>query len=279
MNTTRITSRHNPLLSQFRLAASGSRRLPPDLVLCEGLRALEEAAASAFETVAVLMDETFGTDERASRLVEQWRRDRTRSHRVPEKVLKSLSEVLTPQGAVALVRVPTCSVSQARWPADPLIVCADALQDPGNLGSLIRAAAAAGATAVCCTPRTVSPRNPKCLRASAGTYFRIPVIEDVSPGELVERCRCDGIQIYRTDSHGGTHYREVDLRNGVLLVLGNEGRGLDEAAWPSVPSIRIPLASGVESLNVAAAGAILLFEALDQRTVRRGNRSSAEREG
>jgi RNA methyltransferase, TrmH family len=275
MDTPRITSRQNPLLRQFRLASEGSRRIPQDLVLCEGLRALEEAAASGFQTVAALIDERFVTDDRASRLMERWRRGRTRIHQVPEKVLKGLSDVLAPQGALALIRVPAGTVSMARWPADPLIVCADSLQDPGNLGSLIRSSAAAGATAVCCTPGTVSPRNPKCLRATAGMYFRIPVIEDASPSQLMERCGRDGIQVYRTGSHDGIHYRDVDLRKGVLLVLGNEGRGLNDAAWPPVPSVRIPLAAGVESLNVAAAGAILLFEALDQRTARRGARSLA----
>jgi TrmH family RNA methyltransferase len=147
----------------------------------------------------------------------------------------------------------------------PLILCAAGVQDPGNIGALVRSAAAAGADMVCTTSGTVSARNPKAVRASAGAIFRLPVVEHLPPPELRRYCEQRQIRMYRAEAEAAVDYRRVDLRESAALVLGNEARGAADPEWADAPAIRIPMAKGVESLNVAAAGAVLLFEAARQR--------------
>ncbi len=179
--------------------------------------------------------------------------------------MRSVSGVVTPQGILALVRLPIRTLAGLELCANSLILVASGVQDPGNLGTLIRTAAAAGATLVCTTPGTVSARNPKSVRSSAGAVFHIAILEGVTPSEISDCCGRFGVHLYRTSAKEGLPYFEANFRGSCAFLLGNEGSGIPEAAWASHPSLRIPMSPAVESLNVAAAGAILLFEALRQR--------------
>jgi TrmH family RNA methyltransferase len=261
-----LSSTSNPLLRTVRLVAAQSRRAPADLVLAEGLRVLEEASASGHPVTAVILSGEFGTTPRQQALVTGWSMAGTRVYRVRGKVLRSISSVLEPQGAIALVRLPAATLSDVRHKSVTGLLCACSIQDPGNLGTLIRTAAAAGCSLVCTTPGTASPRNPKAIRASAGAFFRLPVVEGVPPTEILGFCRAKGLQPYRTDSRSGVDCFRVDLRSPFALLLGNEARGIGPGEWSDLPSLRIHMAGGVESLNVAAAGAVILFEALRQRS-------------
>ena len=252
MSFPEITSKENPLVRRIRLVASGSRRAPRDLVLAEGLRVLEEAAEHSID--AVVISERFGKRDREQLLISRLRSKSVKIYRADRKLMKSLSEVLSPQGALALVRVPRLNLADISLGPNPVVLCACAIQDPGNLGTLLRAAAAAAAALVCTTTSTVSSRNPKCIRASAGTYFRIPVVEELAPKDILEYCGRHGLQPVRADARTGEPYSKMDLTRPTAILLGNESQGLPGIEW-----------SGVESLNVASAGAILLFEALRQR--------------
>jgi TrmH family RNA methyltransferase len=149
---------------------------------------------------------------------------------------------------------------------NPLIVGACGIQDPGNLGTLLRTAAAAGAAFVCTTAATGSLRNQKVIRSSAGAFFRIPVVERVSPSEFLAYCSAQGIHPLRADARSGTSVWDTSFRSPAAILLGSETRGVSERDWADIPAIHIPMAPGSESLNVAAAGAIILFEACRQRT-------------
>ncbi len=263
MSFPEITSKENPLVRRIRLVASGSRRAPRDLVLAEGLRVLEEAAEHLID--AVVISEGFGKRDREQLLISRLRSKSVKIYRADRKLMKSLSEVLSPQGALALVRVPRLNLADIRLGPNPVVLCACAIQDPGNLGTLLRAAAAAAAALVCTTTSTVSSRNPKCIRASAGTYFRIPVVEELAPKDILEYCGRHGLQPVRADARTGEPYSKMDLTKPTAILLGNESQGLPGIEWSGIRAVRIPMAPGVESLNVASAGAILLFEALRQR--------------
>lgn len=268
MTVTELTSKDNPLLKLVRLVASQARRAPQDLVLAEGVRSVEEAAAANRDIETVLHTERFGDSEREASLLRSLSDRKVHLYRTSERLLKSVSDVQTSQGVLALVKVPVVSL----WDCDPvgksLILCACGLQDPGNLGTLIRTAAAAGVSLVCATHGTVSSRNPKAVRASAGAFFRLPVVDHLDLTEFLEYCFAHSITPYLTDAHGKRLYTEVDYRNGAAIVLGNEGRGVADPVWAEMESIRIPMAPGVESLNVGTAGALVLFEAFRQRTAR-----------
>lgn len=264
----RLTSKDNPLIKTIRLVASQARKAPPGLILVEGLRSLEEAARAGCAIEAVLMSESFGTDFRERQLLDAWTSAGVRLYRAADSLLSGLSDVRTPQGAIALVHVPELRLRDVPLPPDPLILCACAVQDPGNLGTAIRAAAAFGAAMVCTIPGTVSARNPKAVRASAGTCFRVPVVERVPEREFLSFCGEHEIRLWRADPRAGLPCFEADLRSPTAILLGNEAQGFSQPEWETLPSIHIPMAPGVESLNVGTAGAILLFEAYRQRSTR-----------
>jgi len=266
MTAQPLTSKDNPLLKSIRLVSSGARRAPKQLVIAEGLRVLEEVQRSAFEVEAVVCSEPFGSLPREAALLHRFDERHTRLYRVSEALYQSISTVETPQGVLGLVNVPeTHFASIPAESQNPLILCACGLQDPGNLGTLIRTAAAANASLLCTTSGTVSARNPKSIRSSAGAFFRIPIIEHIDIPELRSYCSIHAIRLYRTDVQEGVSYTEAELRSPCAILLGNEGSGLTAQSTSDLPAIRIPIAGGVESLNVATAGAILLFEAKRQR--------------
>jgi len=186
-------------------------------------------------------------------------------YRLKGNLFKSISAVQTHQGAAALVRVPELALPSVRPEANPLILYACGIQDPGNLGTLIRTAAAAGASLVCSMKGTVSARSAKVIRSSAGSFFRVPVVEHTEISEFQRYCELHSIRMYRTDARQGVIYTEANLRSPCALLLGNEGGGTAEAEFSVFPALRIPMAESVESLNVAVAGAIILFEARRQR--------------
>jgi TrmH family RNA methyltransferase len=261
----RLTSKDNPLLKTFRLVASGARRAPELLVLAEGIRVLEEVERAGCVVEAVVMAENFGGDTREENLLRQWQARKLHVCKTSRRLLQFISSVQTPQGAVGLVRVHECKLPSVSLPPSPLILFACGIQDPGNLGTLIRTAAAAGVHLVCTSKGTVSARNPKVIRSSAGAFFRLPIVEHRSASEFVHFCEHHSIQLYRTHARDGVVYTAAELRSGCAIVLGNEGSGVEETAFSGFPALRIPMAEDVESLNVAVAGAVILFEASQQR--------------
>ncbi|MDR0311306.1 MAG: RNA methyltransferase, partial [Acidobacteriota bacterium] len=226
---------------------------------------LEEAENSGLPIEAAVIAEGFGKDPREKNLLGRWQARGIRIFQIGENLFSSISAVRTPQGAMALGRIPRYSLDEIRLKGNVLILCASGIQDPGNLGTLIRTGAAAGADMVLTTAGTVSARNPKTLRASAGAFFRIPVIEHLETGKLLAYCERNKVRMYRADARVGVFHTDADLVSSCAIFLGNEGAGVNEAAFARLPAVRIPMRANTESLNVAAAGAILLFEAARQR--------------
>lgn len=265
MTISQLTSKHNPLLKTIRLVSSGSRRAPKELVLAEGVRVLEEAEKAGCTFEAIVFAEDFGSNARERKLLDTWKLKRVRLYQAQEGLLESVSSVPTPQGAVALVKVPDPSLDKTVLPENALILCANGIQDPGNLGTLVRAAAAAGACLVCTIKGTVSARNPKAIRSSAGVFFHLPVVEHIEQHDFHSFCDLHSIRLYRADPQMGTPYTQADLQSACAIMLGNEGGGIPEHEFSGFPAIRIPMIDGVESLNVSIAGALILFEAFRQR--------------
>jgi TrmH family RNA methyltransferase len=269
MPDTPITNKANPFAKKVRLVASQARSAPAELVLAEGVRVLEEAIAARHEIEGAMISEGFGRGPKEKALIERLRAEGIRLYRAGDALMRNLSGVVAPQGVLGLVRVPILSLDAVSPDGNPLILCACGIQDPGNLGTLIRTAAAAGARMVCTISGTVSARNPKSVRSSAGVFFCIPVIEDLRPEDFLEFCRSRSVRAFRADARARAAYDSLDLTQATAILLGGESRGLTGQEWTALPAIRIPMSPGVESLNVAAAGAILLFEAYRQRSAPR----------
>jgi TrmH family RNA methyltransferase len=171
---------------------------------------------------------------------------------VSQAVLDALSDVKTPQPVAAVVRLPeVVPLSALRW---RWLAVADGLQDPGNLGALVRTAHAAGFDAVAVLPGTTDPFHPRAIRGSAGSCFALPVAS-ATPEEV-----CGAARVWVADPQGEVDYRQASYDPPVALVFGSEAAGVRHA-WPEARTVRIPLAPGVDSLNVTAAAAVLLYEA------------------
>lgn len=185
---------------------------------------------------------------------------------VSDRVLASLADTVTPQGVVGVAELAAPTLEGALAGAGLVVVCWQ-VGDPGNLGTVIRSADAAGADAVVCTTQGVDPRNPKAVRASAGSIFHLPVVADVPPAAVVAACRRHGLQLVAADAGGATAYTAVDLTRPTAVLLGNEAHGLPPDAVDCADVVTaIPIHGRAESLNLAVTAALLVYEAARQRS-------------
>ena len=250
-----VTSRANARVKQLRAAFAGQARLASGLIAIEGEHLLEEALKSGQALKTVFVSERREVPEFVPRGVEVVR--------LANDVFQSCVETQTPQGVAALLVPPVGTIDQMLR-GNPLILIAVGLQDPGNLGTLVRSAEAFGATGVMTTPGTVSVWNQKAIRASAGSVFRVPVASADSAGmEVLEQ---QGVRLLAALKDHATAIDDAALVGPIAFLIGNEGAGLSED-WVRMADERvtIPCPGWVESLNAAVAGSLLLYEASRQR--------------
>ena len=184
------------------------------------------------------------------------------------ELVASLSEAETSQGLLALARRPSFDEEEV-FRGTPLVLVADGVQNPGNLGGLLRTAEAAGASGAILTGGCADPFAWKALRGSMGSAFRLPLLRGVTIDAALDALEARGVAVLATAADGERRYDEADLRGPVALVVGSEGRGLPPAVRERASCrLRVPLAGPVESLNVGVAAALVLFEAARQRGFR-----------
>ena len=281
MLVEKITSRHNPLIKRFRRVRGGGER---PRVFLEGPRLIEDAlgASAHFESVAFTTE--FEATERGAVLVDRLQRVPCRGALVSKQVMEAIADTKSPQGVAAIVSRPYFELDDLFARRPDLLVIADELQDPGNLGTIIRTAEAAGADGLITTRYTVDAFNDKAIRASMGSALRLPLVTNAERGDVVSRCRenklrmigsvpemaCDELALVGKSRHDqATIYTEIDLTGPIAIIVGREAAGIStEAAMQADEFAHIPMAEGVDSLNVAAAAAVLLYEAARQRGFR-----------
>jgi TrmH family RNA methyltransferase len=257
-----IRSRSNPLVRRLR---SLKERTERELCLVEGVKLLAEARSAGVALVEVAASPRAARAPGAAALLAQFEADGTPVRWLTDDVLASLSETDTPQGLLGLARRPSFDEAAA-FRGTPLLLVAVGVQDPGNLGGLLRTAEAAGATGAWLADGCADAFSWKALRGSMGSAFRLPHFKVKEARALLDRLRREGIRTVAAVAEGGVAYHDADLRGKVAFVLGSEGRGLPPAVSGAADArVTIPLASPVESLNVGVAGGLLLFEAARQR--------------
>ena len=261
-----ITSRDNSLLRLARAVRDGK---DADYVFIEGLRLCEEALRSSLELEAVIVSEELLRKERAAGAIEELSRASHRSASVSEKLLESISYTKTPQGIVVLARRPESSEKRlsASIEASSLLVVLHQINNPVNVGAILRTAEAAGAGGVITTRNTSDPFSPKSLRGAMGSAFRLPIWSGPSYDEMIKWCRARSIATVCADAEAPMAHTDFDWTRGVALVLGPESTGFTADEMEGATQIvRIPMHGAVESLNVSVAAGILLFEAARQRS-------------
>ncbi|SRR5579871_958840 len=256
-----ITSRSNPLIRELRAQLRAPSR-QAERILVEGWRAVETAAAAGASLDLLVYTPEAAGDPRLAALRAVARPRGAREVVAAPDVYAALAQVETPQGVIGVARRPSPAPPALLAEPDALIVVLDAVQDPGNVGTMVRTAAAAGATAVLTIDGAADPFGPKALRASAGTAFLVPLRHygeaDAAATELRER----SVRLMIAGPVGGQLAADASFARPLAVIFGNEGAG-PQAAWSraGAETVRLPLAHGVESLNVAAAAAILLYRA------------------
>lgn len=260
-----ITSRDNFLLRQARAVRDGKI---DELIFVEGLRLCEEAQRSNLTIEAVIVSEELLRKERVADAIAELSRVSKRTASVSEKLLESISYTKTPQGIVVLAHRPDSSEQRLAESiaASPLLVVLHQINNPVNVGAILRTAEAAGATGVITTRNTSDPFSPKSLRGAMGSAFRLPIWSGPSYEEVVEWCRKRGIASVCSDADADTDYTDLDWTTANALMLGPESTGFTaEELMHADRTVKITMRGETESLNVSVAAGILLFEAARQR--------------
>jgi len=258
-----VSSAKNPLLADVRRAVRRGERTTSGACVAEGFNLLEEAIRSECRIEAVLAAASVRTT------VEGHVRGlkKVRVIVLGDSPFQAVSATESTQGVITLVHPPEWNLDSL-FRARPLVVVLDGIQDPGNAGTILRAAEAFGATGALFVKGSVSPYNPKALRASAGSVFRLPILTGVDPDLARAALEQKRVDVYSAVPRGGKSLIELDLTRGIALVVGSEARGVSTRLRSAALDVRIPTA-GVESLNAAMAAGIILYEASRQRILRK----------
>lgn len=279
-----ITSRENKWLKTFRAGLRGTGPEGEDALAVEGRKLVEDSLRSGLEAVALLVSQSGERElEHILRAASESVAGipRARVLRTTDKLFESVSGTEMPQGVAALFRQPVwqfedvlrgaASGDGAFRAGAPLLVVMAAVQDPGNVGTVVRSAEAFGATGVVTTRGSADPWSPKAIRASAGSALRLPLLRGMAIPVLLAQLRVAEVRIVAASSRvmadgGELAGAEADLRDAVAIFIGNEGSGLlPEVEHAADARISIPIAESVESLNAGIAASIVLYEAARQR--------------
>jgi TrmH family RNA methyltransferase len=267
-----ITSTANPIVQQVRrLNAKRKERMEKRSYVAEGVRLLEEIWDAEHNIQQVYYSEPLS--ERSGALLKELKNAGVAVEEVSESVLKAMSDTETPQGILAIVEM-----IDAVLPASPqLILILDGIHDPGNLGTILRTAVAAGVELVFLAPNCADLYNPKVIRSAMGNHCRIP-IRQVEWQQIEHYCASQqDLRIYAAAMENGISLWEEDLRGPAALIIGSEAEGISiEAQQLAVKKIFIPMAPEVESLNAAVAAGILMYEVVRQRTEMGRKRGTGE---
>lgn len=249
------------------LLSKAKERKKNNEYVVEGIRMVSEVPADLL--VKIYMSERFqnNNSEYVKKLVKNQGISEDSIEIVADNVFDRMSQTQTPQGIMAVVRMKNNSLSDM-LSGNPLLILVENLQDPGNLGTIIRMGEGAGVTGVIMSPNTVDIYNPKTIRSTMGSIFRVPFVYVQDFGEAVSECQKAGVKVYAAHLDGKNTYLGEDYSKGTAFLIGNEGNGLtDEITNQADTLIRIPMQGEVESLNAAIACTILTYEAVRQRNV------------
>lgn len=265
----RLTSRHHPLVAAYRAVARG--RGPEDQILLDGPHLVQEACRSGLDIESAVAEPLFLSTPEGRAILEA-----LRGAEVVEAspaIMEAVSPVAAPAGIVALARRPRPTPQEVFDHPPQLVVIGVDVQDPGNVGAIARAAEAGGATGLVLCGASADPFGWKALRGSMGSLLRLPTMSGVSWADAVSAARAAGLRVVAAAPRASTGLYEIDACGPIAFLLGGEGPGLPADAIAAADlALSIPMRPPVESLNVAVAGGVLVYEAARQRMGLRVNR-------
>lgn len=262
-----IRSKDNERVKYVKKLAQRRFRDREGKFVLEGFRAVEEAFKAGFPPELVMLTPSAQAAPEGKRILSLAGREGVAIYGVADNLMREMAGTQTPQGILAVAKRREDALEQILSRGPSLLVLVDGVQDPGNLGTIIRTSAAAGAQGVVVLPGTVDPWNPKVVRATMGNLFRLPVVTMREWEDVAARLKNAGLKIITGDPGADKPIYRVNLTSPVVLVAGNEAGGAGEDIAGHGIRVSIPMTGGVDSLNVAVAVGIMLYETVRQRSV------------
>lgn len=259
-----ITSVSNARVKQVvQWQTKAKERKKDNVFLAEGMKMFEEAPAEWIQEVYV-EEAVFQKLERVSSIYKKL--EQVGYETVSEEVFKKMSDTQTPQGILTVLKRPVYHLEELLQVENPLFVLLEDLQDPGNLGTIVRTGEGAGVTAVLMSKNTVDIFNPKTIRATMGSVYRVPFIYVENVEDTIKSLHNANVKTYAAHLAGKDYYDSFSFREGTAFLIGNEGNGLQKSTADAAFSyLKIPMEGQVESLNAAIATSLLMYEAHRQR--------------
>lgn len=265
----RLTGRTNPILKEVRSLKNKNSRAEKNLYFIEGARFTAEALKENTDICYFVLSETFASDDGSADLIERISRGGFDCYLLPDSLFESISDTQNPQGVLAVLRQNKKQLKDNSI-TEGLLVVLDSVRDPGNMGTIIRTADAAGCSGVIIPDGCVDIYNPKVLRATMGSVFHVPIYHCDCTAEAIGLLKDMGFLICASHLEGAVSIYQADLSGNIALIIGSEAEGIsDETIWNADLLIKIPMAGRAESLNASVAAAVMMFEAIRQREMRK----------
>ncbi len=259
-----ITSSQNRIVKEVRSLKNRRDREEKGLFFIEGVRMLEEALAAGAETEYAVMAEAFGQGPAGLDMRERLEAAGVKCHTVPSSLFDTLGDTKTPQGVLAVLRIKASDIMEACFTGG-LFVILDGVRDPGNMGTIIRTADAAGFAGVIAAGGCVDLYNPKVLRSTMGSLFHIPVYFYEDTAGVIGLLKSKGVRVAASSLSGGCSIYRADLTAPAALIVGSEAEGISrETAAAADILVKIPMPGRAESLNASVAAGIMIYEAVRQ---------------
>lgn len=231
----------------------------------EGIRFVDEAIKGNAEIVKVLVSEKLEEINGGKDILSRIQALNYETFFLTDKLFKEISDTENPQGILAIIKIKVYELSELFIDGNFYIML-DSIQDPGNMGTIIRTADAAGAAGIIVSKGCVDIYNPKVLRATMGSIFHIPICFYVDAAELIATLKAKGIKVFASHLKGSSNYFEHVMRENIVLVIGNEANGIsDEIVSLADVLVKIPMPGRSESLNASVAAGLLMYEVVRQR--------------
>jgi len=260
-----ISSSKNPVIKEVKSLKNRKSREEKKLFFIEGIKITEEALKENAEIVRVIVSEEFVSREDSVHLMKTIESRGCKCFILPEKLFKEISDTETPQGIMAVLRTRHFGIDEIVRENASLVIL-DAVQDPGNMGTIIRTADAAGFDGIIMSKGCVDVYNPKVIRATMGSIFRVPFNFSENLTDTIRILKSKDIRVIAAHLKGDKNYFELDMDGNIAVVIGNEANGIsDDVTVLADELVRIPMVGRTESLNASVAAGLLMYEVLRQR--------------
>ncbi|MEW8956423.1 TrmH family RNA methyltransferase [Clostridium sp.] len=256
-----IESKDNTFIKEVKKLKDRKQRKASKQFLVEGIKSIEEVISSSYTLDSILYSHK--VEGKIDSIIEGLTHSNVKIYEIKHEILKSLCSTENPQGVLAVVNMKDFKVDVLN---NGFYVLVDKVQDPGNIGTIIRSAHASGAKGIIVTKGTVDIFNDKALRSTMGSAFHIPIIED--DGDILPYLKSKGYKFLVSSLQSDKNFFEVDLKGNLVLCVGNEGSGISDYIYDLGDiRVKIPMPGGAESLNVAVASSIMMFEIVRQNLI------------